>query len=117
MMDETKQVLRALARAQELLGQLPDLCKELSTLSEKLAPVLQGQADEIAKLERLIEQKHETDAFRLSEKLTALTAQVAHAQERHSQLEASERSLQGRLSDIREKVEKAVEGFRSQAIS
>jgi hypothetical protein len=112
--DSTKQVLRTLARVQDYLGQLPDLCKELSGLSEKLAPVLQGQADEIAKLDRLIEQKHESDAFKLSEKLVDLQKKVAEAQLRHTQLEQSERSLQGRLSDIRERVEKASEAFKLQ---
>ena len=87
----------------------------MNALSAQLAPILQGQSDEIAKLERLIEQKHESDAFKLSEKLADLQKKVAAAQERHGQLEASERSLQGRLSDIRERVEKASEGFKLRA--
>jgi hypothetical protein len=115
MQEETKKVLGALARVQDFLGQLPERIKELSTLGEQLAPVLQAQADEIVKLDRLIEQKHESDAFKLSEKLADLQKKVAAAQERHGQLEASERSLQGRLSDIRERVEKASEGFKLRA--
>jgi chromosome segregation ATPase len=112
MDDDIRKVLGALDRVQDHLAQLPDLIKELNALGEQLAPVLKGQAEEIAKLDRLIEQKHESDAFKLSAQLTALTAQVARAQERHDQLAASEQSLKGRLDEIREKVEKATEGFR-----
>jgi chromosome segregation ATPase len=111
-MDEIKEVLRALAKVQDHLGQLPDFCKELSALSEKLAPVLKAQEDEIAKLGRQIAEKQETDAFKLGEKLADLQKKVAEAQQRHAQLEASEGSLKGRLQEIREKVEKATEGFR-----
>jgi chromosome segregation ATPase len=114
-MDEIKQVLRAFARVQDFLGQLPERIKELSTLGEQLAPVLQAQADEIVKLDRQIAEKRDTDAHKLSAQLADLQKKVAEAQQRHSQLEASENSLQARLSDIREKVEKAVEGFRPQA--
>jgi chromosome segregation ATPase len=112
MNDETKEVLRALARVQDYLGQLPDLIRELSTLSEKFPPILRGQEEEIAKLDRQIAEKQETDAFKLSEKLADLQKKVAEAQLRHTQLEQSERSLRGRLSDIRERVEKASEGFK-----
>jgi chromosome segregation ATPase len=113
--NDVKQVLRALARIQDYLKQLPDLTRELNDVAAKLAPVLKGQAEEIARLERLIEQKHETDQFKLSAQLVDLQKQVARAQERHAALEASERSLQGRLSDIRERVEKASEGFKLRA--
>jgi len=110
--DEIKQVLRALARVQELLGQLPDLLRELNDVAAKVAPLLKGQEEEMAKLDRQITEKQETDAFKLSEKLADLQKKVGEAQQRHAQLEASERSLQGRLSDIRERVEKASEGFK-----
>ena len=114
-MDDIRKVLRALEQVQAHLAQLPELLKDLNALGEQLAPVLKGQAEEIAKLERLIEQKHESDAFRLSEKLTALTAQVARAQERHDQLAASEQSLNRRMDAIRERIDNAVSTFRPQA--
>jgi chromosome segregation ATPase len=114
MQEETKKVLGALARVQDYLGQLPERIKELNALSAQLAPVLQAQADEIVKLDRQIAEKHESDAFKLSEKLADLQTKVAAAQQRHAQLEASERSLQGRLNDIRATVEKASEGFKLQ---
>ena len=103
-MEEVKQVLRALEQVLGHLGQLPDLCRELSALSEQLAPVLQGQSDEIAKLDRMISEKQETDAFKLSEKLAALTTAVAAKQEKHDQLEASERSVQERINALRERL-------------
>jgi hypothetical protein len=94
------------------------LLKELNALSAQLAPILQGQSDEIAKLERLIEQKHESDAFKLSAQLTDLQKKIAEASVRHSQLEASEASLKGRLQEIREQVEQSVEAFKvPQAVS
>jgi chromosome segregation ATPase len=113
--DSVKQVLRALSKVQDHLARLPELSRELSDVAAKLAPVLQAQADEIAKLDRQIAEKQETDAFKLSEKLAGLQKQVAAAQERHAALEASERSLQGRLNDIRATVEKASEGFKLRA--
>jgi chromosome segregation ATPase len=113
--DSIKQVLRALSKVQDHLAQLPDLIRELSTLGEKLPPILRGQEEEIAKLDRQIAQKQETDQFKLSEKLASLTAQVARAQERHDQLAASEQSLKGRMDAIRERIDNAVSTFRPQA--
>jgi chromosome segregation ATPase len=113
--DSVKQVLRALARVQDYLGQLPELTRELNDVAAKLAPVLQAQAGEIVKLDRQITEKQQTDQFKLSEKLASLTAQVARAQERHDQLAASEQSLKGRMDAIRERIDNAVSTFRPQA--
>jgi chromosome segregation ATPase len=111
---DVKQVLRALAKLLDHLGRLPDLTRELNDVAAKLAPVLKGQEEELARSQADIREVKERDVYKATEKLVELERKIADAQQRHASLEASERSLQGRLSDIRERVEKASEGFKLQ---
>jgi chromosome segregation ATPase len=114
MQEEIRKVLSSLEQVQYHLSLLPELCKELSALGATLPPLLKSQAEELARSQAQIREVRENEVFKATEKLVELEKKIADAQQRHSQLEASEKSMLGRLDAIRERVEKAWEGFKLQ---
>jgi chromosome segregation ATPase len=94
------EIQKVLSQTNYLLGQLPELIRELNGLSETLPAFVKSKSEELAVI---------TDQINAAGKeLEMLNGKIADAKQKHAQLEASQKSLNDWMSGVKSDLEGAL---------